>query len=61
MFFLVALLVFLQSSPDFIQASPLSLSKDLAQQGQEDFSHSVVVVAPAFGKYSASWTNKVII
>jgi len=48
MFFFVALLVFLQSSPDFIQASPLSLSKDLAQQGLEDFSHSVVVVEPAF-------------
>merc|ERR1712156_526642 len=44
MFFLVALLVFLQSSPDFIQASPkaLSLSKD-AQQG--DSSNSVVLVA----------------
>jgi len=50
MFFFVALLVFLQSSPDFIQASPgpLSLSKDLAQQGLQDFSHSVVVVEPAF-------------
>ena len=59
MFFFVALLVFLQSSPDFIQASPLSLSKDLAQQGLEDFSHNLVVVEPAFGKYSASWTNTV--
>ena len=52
MFFLVALLVFLPSSPDFIQASPLSLSKDA-----QDSSHSVVVVAP-FGKYSQCSLNK---